>query len=456
MAAEKQGITYIGIEHIHPHPENPRKDLGNLEELAESLKKNGVMQNLTVVPVNGQQGEYYTLIGNRRHGAAKLAGITELPCRVVKDMSRKEQLSTMLEENMQRSDLTIFEQAQGFQLMLDLGETEDTIAEKTGFSKSTIRHRLNIAKLDQKELKKREQEDGFQMTLKDLYELEKVKDVKTRNKILKEARDSREIASRAKSAAEEQKREENAKQIKKTLTKLGVKAAPKNAENEMYTGKWKTVKEFELDKDAPKQIILPNKKEPMYYLIHWRTIKVIMKAPKEKRELSEWEMKQKEMDKAKKQIKAILKESSVRRKEFIQDIISGKIEPVKDEKEEMCLIWQAYAPLGTCIYNSTLYSFFAGKNYYACTEEEKQEVRECVDKLSVIHQMLIVLHDSMTSINETFDYNLKFSMTKAAALLKGYKALKPYGWFFESEDEKKVLDGTYELYFRENENKTEG
>ena len=70
--------------------------------------------------------------------------------------------------------------------------------------------------------------------------------------------------------------------------------------------------------------------------------------------------------------------------------------------------------------------------------------------------MLIVLHDSMTSINETFDYNLKFSMTKAAALLKGYKALKPYGWFFESEDEKKVLDGTYELYFRENENKTEG
>ena len=60
----------------------------------------------------------------------------------------------MLEENIQREDLTVWEQAQGFQMMLDLGETEDTIADKTGFSKTTIKHRLNIAKLDQ-EIKSR-------------------------------------------------------------------------------------------------------------------------------------------------------------------------------------------------------------------------------------------------------------------------------------------------------------
>ena len=67
----------------------------------------------------------------------------------------------MLEENMQRSDLTIYEQAQGFQLMLDLGDTEEQIAEKTGFSKTTIRRRLNIAKLNQDELKKKEHAEGF-------------------------------------------------------------------------------------------------------------------------------------------------------------------------------------------------------------------------------------------------------------------------------------------------------
>lgn len=112
---------------------------------------------------------------------------------------------------MQRSDLTIYEQAQGFQLMLDLGDTEEQIAEKTGFSKTTIRRRLNIAKLNQDELKKKEQDENFQLTLKDLYELEKVKDIKTRDKILREATSSRDLVSRAQAAAAEAKRNENAK-----------------------------------------------------------------------------------------------------------------------------------------------------------------------------------------------------------------------------------------------------
>lgn len=208
---ERRDIVYIGIDHIHTHPENPRKDLGDLTELAESMKKQGCLQNLTVVPVEEQPGEYYALIGNRRHGASKLAGLEELPCRIAEGLSRKEQLSIMLEENMQRSDLTIYEQAQGFQLMLDLGDTEEQIAEKTGFSKTTIRRRLNIAKLNQDELKKKEQDENFQLTLKDLYELEKVKDIKTRDKILREATSSRDLVSRAQAAAAEAKRNENAK-----------------------------------------------------------------------------------------------------------------------------------------------------------------------------------------------------------------------------------------------------
>ena len=79
-------IVYIGIEHIHPHPENPRKDLGDLTELVESVKKLGVMQNLTVIPQEGSPGEYTALIGHRRHAAAKLAGIAELPCIIKEGM----------------------------------------------------------------------------------------------------------------------------------------------------------------------------------------------------------------------------------------------------------------------------------------------------------------------------------------------------------------------------------
>ena len=81
-------------------------------------------------------------------------------------------------------------------MMLDLGDTEDQIAEKTGFSKSTVRHRLNIAKLDQEKLKEKQQDDAFQLTLKDLYELEKIKDVEMRNEILDKASSSRDIVSR--------------------------------------------------------------------------------------------------------------------------------------------------------------------------------------------------------------------------------------------------------------------
>lgn len=53
---EVKGIVTIGLEHIHPHPDNPRKDLGDLTELAESIKKNGIMQNLTVIPKEGEPG----------------------------------------------------------------------------------------------------------------------------------------------------------------------------------------------------------------------------------------------------------------------------------------------------------------------------------------------------------------------------------------------------------------
>ena len=78
----------------------------------------------------------------------------------------------MLLENMQRADLTVYEQAQGFQMMLDLGETQDGIAEKTGFSKTTIRHRLKLLELDPIEFQKAQER---QATFSDYIELEKLK-----------------------------------------------------------------------------------------------------------------------------------------------------------------------------------------------------------------------------------------------------------------------------------------
>lgn len=202
------GLTYIPIDELYPHPDNPRKDLGDLSELADSIKVKGVLQNLTVIPGHRLTKEewietakkegvsksdalgtyeatyvpdgYTILIGHRRMAAAKLAGLTELPCAIT-DMPPSEQVATMLLENMQRNDLTVYEQAKGFQLMLDFGDTIETVAEKSGFSQTTVRRRIKLLELDESKFKKSESRGA---TLFEYMELDKIKDIDLKNKVL--------------------------------------------------------------------------------------------------------------------------------------------------------------------------------------------------------------------------------------------------------------------------------
>lgn len=180
----------ISVDKLYHHPLNPRKDLGDLEELAKSIEVNGVMQNLTVVPVldtplsdEAIDEGYAVLIGNRRFEASKAAGLSELPCNILNNLSESEQVGIMLEENMQRSDLTIIEQAKGFQMMLDFGMSTVDISDKTGFSESTVRHRCKLAELDEDLLK--EAVENKQITLTDLQKLEKIESIDKRNELLK-------------------------------------------------------------------------------------------------------------------------------------------------------------------------------------------------------------------------------------------------------------------------------
>lgn len=180
MTVTKRCIM-IPVDELQPHPDNPRKDVGDVTELAESIKANGIFQNLTVLRnKDPETGKSTVIIGHRRLAAAKLAGLKEVPCMVV-DMDEKEQISTMLLENMQRSDLTVYEQAQGFQMMLDMGETQDSISEKTGFSKTTVRHRLKLLELDPEEFRKAQER---QPNLSDYIRLEKITDPELKSKAL--------------------------------------------------------------------------------------------------------------------------------------------------------------------------------------------------------------------------------------------------------------------------------
>lgn len=202
----------IDITKLQPHPQNPRKNVGDISELAESIKKNGVFQNLTVVP-NGDD-TYTIIIGHRRHAAAKKAGLIELPCAVV-EMTKKEQLSTMLLENMQREDLTALEQAEGFQMMIDLGESVKSISEQTGFSPSTVRHRVKLLELDRDTLEKQ----GREIPITAYIKLEQIKDVDRRNKVLKEI-GTNNFDWALKRAIDDEKKQANKKYWKSTLAQM--------------------------------------------------------------------------------------------------------------------------------------------------------------------------------------------------------------------------------------------
>ena len=452
-------IVNININQIFPHPDNPRKNVGDVSELAESIKKQGIMQNLTVIPLCAltenpenqpaaedisEKSDFHVLIGHRRLEGAKKAGLSEVPCRIVSKISKKEQVAIMLEENMQRNDLTIYEQAQGFQMMLDLGETVDTIAEKTGFSETTIRHRLNIAKLDQKLLQNKQEDPSFQLSLKDLYELEKVKDIKTRNRILRESSNSSQLIWKAKDAVKEAEKAEKIKKIVGMLKPFGVEKAPDGTEWKFYSGGWETVKEIDLDKKLPEKISLKQDKEKLYYCSGYSTFYVVKKGNKKKNESAE-EKKQKQKDRAKKHIREILKQTAGRRKEFIDNIISGNLPPVKDEEKVKDSIWEVLQSVGTYINNTGIFNFLTGKSRYECSDEEVKEAEEKMRSCSVLHRMLIELHDAI-GVPDLCTYNGDFREEDGVNRLKGYAVLEQYGWTFADEAERQVLDGTHALY----------
>ena len=356
----------------------------------------------------------------------------------------------MLLENMQRSDLTIYEQAQGIQMVLDLGETEDSLAEKTGFSKSTIRHRSNIAKLDQKVLQEKEQDEGFQLTLKDLYELEKIPDIKTRDKILKEASNSNNLASRAKSCVEEMRRKENEKKIKALLKKKGIAAAPKGAENEMYTNKWETVKTFDLSEEPPKKMDFGDEDaNKLFWIVYWRDLKVIKKRVKVKKELTPAEIEQKEKDKRKRQLRAMQKEMAAQREDFIKLVAEKKLVPEKPDFDRINKqLFRLMLSCDSWMNISAAYRFLSGiEETWKLSDEEKEKLDKEFAALP-LYQQLFIYANKAVSDKDVSEWNASYHKGNGKILMGFEEILEEFGFSYNDDSFKKVGDGTHELYSR--------
>jgi ParB family chromosome partitioning protein len=135
----------LPIGSVEPNPEQPRVEIGDLTELTNSIKQNGVLEPLLVKP--NQDGTWMIIAGERRWRAANLAGLKEVPC-IELDIDEKSIAEIALIENLQRKDLTIWEEADGLAHLKDrFGYTHEEIAKKISKSRTTVTESMSIAGL---------------------------------------------------------------------------------------------------------------------------------------------------------------------------------------------------------------------------------------------------------------------------------------------------------------------
>lgn len=140
---ESGKILYLPVEAIYPNPSQPRKifDSGGLQELAASIRTYGILQPLTV---RRRSGEYELVAGERRLRAAKIAGLTEVPC-ILLTVDEEQSGMVALVENLQRRDLDYIEEAQGLaRLMRQYGLNQEQAAARVGKSQSAVANKLRL------------------------------------------------------------------------------------------------------------------------------------------------------------------------------------------------------------------------------------------------------------------------------------------------------------------------
>ena len=144
------GVKVFKIRDIEPNPDQPRKyfEKEKLEALAASIKEHGLIQPIVVKKQSN--GMFQIVAGERRWRAAKLAGLTEVPC-VEGEYTEKQVMELALVENLQREDLNPIEEAEGYRKLRDtFGLTQEDVAERVGRSRSAVANSLRLNGLSAK------------------------------------------------------------------------------------------------------------------------------------------------------------------------------------------------------------------------------------------------------------------------------------------------------------------
>jgi len=134
----------IDVGRIEPNPHQPRREFGDLSEMVASVKEKGILEPILV---RSYEGKYQIIAGERRYQAARMAGLQRVPCIEV-DVDTRGMLEISLIENLQRRDLTAFEEAAAIQRLSDqFRYTHEEIARKLGKSRTVITEVLSLNRM---------------------------------------------------------------------------------------------------------------------------------------------------------------------------------------------------------------------------------------------------------------------------------------------------------------------
>ncbi len=159
-ALKKEKTLFLPVDELTPNPLQPRRrfDTDELNALCNSIKVYGVIQPVAVKKIENlpnyapkSKAKYEIIAGERRWRASKMAGLTHIPC-VVFDADRKDSALMALVENLQRSDLSFFEEALAMQtLMLMTDKTQIELAKALSISQSTLSNKIRLLRLSERE-----------------------------------------------------------------------------------------------------------------------------------------------------------------------------------------------------------------------------------------------------------------------------------------------------------------
>lgn len=144
--SEKAGVQEIEVNRIVPNPKQPRKafDQEKLQELAQSIRENGVVQPLVL---RDKAGQYEIVAGERRWRASQVAGLATVPA-IVREYTDTEVMEIALIENIQRQDLNPVEEAEAYHVLLEeYNVTQDELARRLGKSRPQITNTLRLLSL---------------------------------------------------------------------------------------------------------------------------------------------------------------------------------------------------------------------------------------------------------------------------------------------------------------------